>query len=402
MDISKHALSSLPSGRDSGQTTTTPESLEAALIDVHRQLHDQVVRAVLDAAPEQALAAAIDALVQFAATRPHSAQLLMGEATGGGPALQQLRAEGIGEIAEMVERAYGFAPEHTLAPDVPSVGAIGGVYRLLDSMLHGEEPLRLQLSDELAKWLGGYTRPLAGHRWRSLQPLSPAPELPTSAAVESPATGLGAANPGGACEDDLAAIERQRILLAAAEVTAQGYDAASVAAICAAARIDEPTFHQHFADKRAAFRAIHELHYQQAMQSAAGAFFSGKTWPERVWLAGAAFASYMQANPALLRATLVEGYSGGAPTQQRGEDIVAAFTIFLQEGYQHLGARERPSRLALVAIGATIFEVGYDGARSSPEPELAGLMPHAAYICLAPFLGPDAADELIDAQLRAG
>jgi AcrR family transcriptional regulator len=369
------------------------------LIEIHVQLHDQVIRAVLDAVPEQAFAAAIDALVQFAAARPHSAQLLMGEATGGGPALQALRAEGIAEIAEMVERAYRFAPERTLAPDLPTAGVIGGVYRLLDSMLHGEEPLRVQLSDELGKWLESYARPLVEHRWRSLRPLPPAPVLAAPAATESAAPQPGSANPENGSDDELEAIERRRILLAAAEVTARGYDAASVAAICKAAGIDEPAFHRYFADKRAAFRAIHELHYQQVMQSAAGAFFSGGSWPERVWLAGAAFADYMQANPALLRATLVEGYAGGAPTQERGEDIVAAFTIFLQEGYQHLDGRERPSKLALAAIGATIFEIGYEGARTSLEPEISGLLAYAIYMCLAPFLGPDAADELIDARL---
>ena len=51
---------------------------------------------------------------------------------------------------------------------------------------------------------------------------------------------------------------------------------------------------------------------------------------------------------------------------------MAAFTIFLQEGYQHLDARERPSRLALVAIGATIFEIGYEGARAILSPRFPG------------------------------
>jgi AcrR family transcriptional regulator len=373
------------------------------LTDAHRQLHDRVVRAVLDEAPELAFATAIDAVVQFAAARPHTAQLLVGEAMGGGPASQQLRANGIAEIAEMLERAYRFAPGQTLAPDVPTIGVIGGVYRLLDSMLHGEEPLKVQLSEEIAKWLASYTRPLAQHRWRALCPLSPPPVLPTSpSAGELTAPAVGTADSENATEDELAASERQRILLAAAEVTARGYDTASVAAICAAADIDEPTFYRYFADKRAAFRAVHELHYQQVMTTAAGAFFSGKDWPGRVWLAGAAFASYMQANPSLLRATLVEGYAGGPPTLQRGEDIVTAFTIFLQEGYQHLHGRDRPSRLALAAIGATIFEIGYEGARTNLEPKIAGLMPNAIYVCLTPFLGPEATDAFIDTRLRAG
>jgi hypothetical protein len=109
----------------------------------------------------------------------------------------------------------------------------------------------------------------------------------------------------------------------------------------------------------------------------------------------------MQANPALLRAALVEGYAGGPPTAQRGEDIVAAFTIFLQEGYQYLDGRDQPSRLALAAIGATIFEIGYNGARLSCEPDIVGLLAPAVYVCLTPFLGAEATDALIDARLRS-
>ncbi|HEX3520295.1 MAG TPA: TetR/AcrR family transcriptional regulator [Solirubrobacteraceae bacterium] len=386
MDISKHSLGSLPGRPDGGQAFATQESLETALTEAHRDLHDRVLRTVLDAPPESTLTAAIDALVRFAAARPHTAQLLVGEAMGGGAPSQQLRAEGIAEIAQMIERAYLAAPTQTLAPDLPTVGAIGGVYRLLDSMLHGEEPLKVQLGDELATWLAGYERPLAQHRWRSLDAL-PRPAVKTSLPpVESSPP-----------ED-----ERQRILLAAAEVTAQGYETASEAAICAAAGIDETTFHRYFADKRAAFKAVHEFHYQQVMSTTAGAFFSGENWPERVWTAGAAFAGYMQANPALLRATFVEGYAGGPPTLQRGEDIVAAFTIFLQEGYQYLNGRDQPSRLALAVIGATIFEIGYEGARLSPEPDIVGLLAPAVYVCLTPFLGAGATEELIDAQLHAG
>jgi len=58
---------------------------------------------VLDAAPELTLATAIDTLVRFAAARPHTAQLLVGEAMGGGSTSRQLRADGIAEIAEMIE-----------------------------------------------------------------------------------------------------------------------------------------------------------------------------------------------------------------------------------------------------------------------------------------------------------
>ena len=185
-----------------------------------------------------------------------------------------------------------------------------------------------------------------------------------------------------------------------AEVTARaGYGGASEASISAAAGIDEATFHRHFPEKRAAFRAAHELHYRQAMTSAAGAFFAGESWPQRIWLAGAAFAGYMQANPALLRASLVEGYAGGPPTLQRGEDIVAAFTIFLQEGYQAARHERPPSRVAVEAIAATGFEIVYRQLRGGGEAPARSLVAQLAWLSLAPFLGGERTNALIEAKL---
>jgi AcrR family transcriptional regulator len=375
----------------------------AALEDVHRELHADVLRAVRDAPAGNALSASVGVVVELAILQPDRARLLMGEAVGGGPSLRRERAEGIARLARAIEDAYRRAPPDAPAPDLSSEGVIGGVYRLLDSILRRGHPIRTEMAEELGGWIASYAQPLDAHRWRSLRPVSPPPILPPVAEARPRAPAAPDPRASRLSAAELAALRREQILLATAEVTARvGYGAASVAAISRAAGVDTSVFHSHFRDKQAALTAVHELHYQQMMMSAAGAFFSSQSWPERIWLVGGTFAQYLQRNPTLAVATLVEGQAGDPQTLKRGEDLVAAFTIFLQEGYQHLLATEPPSRLALAAISATMFEVAYERARTNAQPGFAGLVPHGVHLCLTPFLGPRVSNTFIDTKLATG
>jgi len=77
---------------------------------------------------------------------------------------------------------------------------------------------------------------------------------------------------------------RLRIMFATAEVVQQhGVEAATVQQITGLAKVDGRAFYRLFADKQAAFSAIHELGLQQLIARAAAAYFAGASWPERVW-----------------------------------------------------------------------------------------------------------------------
>jgi len=135
------------------------------------------------------------------------------------------------------------------------------------------------------------------------------------------------------------------------------------------------------------------------MASTAGAFFAGKSWPERIWLAFRAAAESVERTPAFAHVAFVEAYAVGPRGIQRVEDSRVAFTIFLQEGYRWQTSSSPPSRLALEAIITAIFEIFYLQARSSAEPKTSGLVAHFAHLSLTPFIGAAAANEFIDGQL---
>jgi hypothetical protein len=95
---------------------------------------------------------------------------------------------------------------------------------------------------------------------------------------------------------------------------------------------------------------------------------------------------------------LVESHAVGASAIQRIDDNRTAFTIFFQEGNRH---REEPaSRLAMEATLAALFEIFYQHARRNQSDQMSRLTCNAAYIMMAPFLGPAAANEFIDSKLR--
>jgi AcrR family transcriptional regulator len=186
-------------------------------------------------------------------------------------------------------------------------------------------------------------------------------------------------------------------VLATAEVIArEGYRDATVGQIVKHAGIDRRAFYKQFADKQGAFIAVQELGFRRAMAATAGAFFSRGCWPERVWEAGRTLTQFIEQNPALMGASLIEGHAAGPAAAERLEELTLAFTIFLQEGYEQGRRMNPPPEVALEGIAAMCFEVVYREARGGDEPTIARLVEHLTYVCLAPFLGAGRAGAVVD------
>jgi AcrR family transcriptional regulator len=198
---------------------------------------------------------------------------------------------------------------------------------------------------------------------------------------------------------EVARNQRERILYATAEVaSSKGYTATTIADIASAAGVDRRVFYGNFRDKQHAFLAVHELGFQQLMAVCASAFFSGASWPERIWEGLRAGAHFNATYPVLSHIGYVEAHAVGSPAIQRVEDSHAAFTIFVQEGCLHTSAP--PPRSVLDAIAATIFEIGHRHARRRQMGRLPRLTPLATYVVLAPFLGRAGACDFIEEKLR--
>jgi AcrR family transcriptional regulator len=374
----------------------------AALADIQERLIDEVRERVGRHCPHHAIAATIAALVEFASTQPAKARFLMSGSMAAGPRALDARDRGIAELEHTIEQAHATAGPTSDVADISPRIAIGAVHRLLASRLRRGEPRISALAHDLLAWIGRYERPIVEHRWRTLE----AGERPRVSDFlrESPMRAPPALPPGRPrlSEEQVAANHRQRILFAAAQLAEKkGYTATTIAEITKLARVDGRAFYALFADKQDAFMALHELGFQEIMAVTAGAFFTGSTWPERSWEAGRAFTHFLEQNPTVARVGFVEANAVGAGAIQRVEDSHVAFTIFLQEGYQYAQSDDPPSRLALEAIIATIFEIAYRQARASSKPQMAGLLGQMTFLWLAPFTGPAAANEFIDRKLKA-
>jgi len=373
----------------------------AALKASSERLLDRMRDAVRSAPPEQATAATIAALVEFAVSQPAVIRFLLNEPLAAGrPALDARDGE-LQEIERIIEGARGGRIGRASAPDLPIPILFGAIYRVLGSRLRRGDPSLTRVREELGDWVGRYEQPRTLERWRVLRaiphPESAPPELEPTLREPPP---LPPGRPRLAPER-VAEKHRQRILLAVARLADEkGYDATTIAEIAKLAKVDARVFYALFANKRDAFMSVHELGFQQLMAITAGAFFEGRTWPERSWRAVLAFARFLESNPLIAHVGFIEAYAVGPRAVQRVEDSHMAFTMFLQEGYQFAPQANPPGRLALEAIVAAIFEIVHHEARGGRTAQLSGMSGHMVFLFLTPFLGPEKTNRFIDEQLE--
>jgi AcrR family transcriptional regulator len=367
--------------------------------EIAQRLLERVRIAVKGGAPEHAAQTGARALIDFASSDPNEARFLLHETMAAGPRALDQRDAIIGEIERVIERAKAKTPTGTPTPDLPTRVVLGAVYWMLGPLLRrGERDLE-ELSGDLELWIESYNRPWGEHRWHILSPGPPIPGSPHVAelAPEAPPP-LPLGRPR-ASPSEVARNQRERILYATAEVAVgKGYTATRIADITAAAGVDGRVFYTHFRDKQQAFLAVHELGIQQVMATTASAFFNGATWPDRVWEGVRASSHFNATYPIISHVGFVESNAVGSAAIQRIEDSRIAFTIFLQEGYQYSG--RSPRRTVLEAIGAATFEIGYRQMRTGNGGDMQRMACHVVYLCLAPFLGPEAATEFIDGKLQ--
>jgi AcrR family transcriptional regulator len=331
-------------------------------------------------AGEQRELAVVDALVGLAIRRPHVALLLSREGLAAGlTALRERQA-----LIAAIERVVMASPASADAIDLPPGILVGGFFRFL-SMRLADGPVTPALAEEIRQWARALTRPR--HLCLSARLLPSFPEnvgearLPTTSVVRSPAA-------------------RERLLRAtAAVILAKGYRAATVADIVAAAGSSRRHFYDHFPSKRAAFVALYEHAFAQAITACAPAFFGSSSWPDRVWDTAVAFTRFFASEPTFAQLGFVECHALGPSFLGRVHDTQLAFTLFLEEGY-----RQRPQSACLPRVcsaltAVMIFEAGFRACRAGPSLYMRRIQP-LVYMVLAPFIGLDEAGLFVSEKLR--
>ena len=380
----------------------------ASIVDVERELSHSVAAALKDTAGQQAWEAAVRAIVEYAANEPARARFLMGEAMAGGAAAMGKRDRSAQRLAKDIAAAVSRGAASGQVSDLDPRVLVGGVYRMVAIRLRRgglrrEEAVTGTLADELIGWLSRYRRAAGAGRWGELTPgAEPArsahvPEVPLQRRPDAPAAGRPRIASAQVTEQ-----QRLRILYATARLAeTKGFHATTVTDIRKLARVHSSVFYRLFADKQEAFAAVHELGFQQVMDVTAKAFFSVSGWPERSWEGGLAFTQLLQENPRVAYIAFVEAYAVGPEAVQRIEDTHVAFLYFLEEGAAERGSEQAPSRVAMEAVIAAIFEVIYIQVRAREAARISAMFPHIMHIWLAPFLGIKASDAFIDRKMKS-
>lgn len=374
----------------------------AAIEEAGGELIELVSANIRGTEPELALQASVEALIRFTSEESVLARFLMNEPMGAGAAALDVRDRGIVTIERLIQTRYKAAGQGALAPDFPPRMIIGGIYRLLSSRLRRGDPTISALLPDLLRWIESYHQPLSSHQWRSLKlaPSSPrSPFVPETSLQPPPPFPRGRLR---LAEEEIAENQRQRIMFAAARLAQdKGYNTTTMNEITKQAGVDGRAFYAMFADKQEAFMAVHEFGFQHVMEVTANAFFSGETWPERNWEAGRAFTQFLEMNPLVANVGFIEAYAVGPGAVQRVEDSHMAFAMLLQEGYRLMEPEDRPSKMVLETIIATIFEIVYWRVRGGSATRMSGLLPHLTFLTLSPFIGPAEANDFIEEKLAA-
>jgi AcrR family transcriptional regulator len=374
----------------------------ATIEEVGGELLASVVQAIEARPAQEAMTIAVVALLDYANANGARARFLMGESMAGGASALDARDRGAAQIASAIERAQRKAPADASLPDLEPRVLVGSVYRMIATRLRRWETAVSELTDDLLAWVAAYERPAAQLRWRTLAPgpmSSRSPHVPDAPIQQMP----GLLPPGRVWLSEPQVMEnhRLRILYAVARLAEQkGYTASTVEDIMKLARIDPNSFYRLFANKQEAFAAAHELGFQQVMDVTVKAFFAGRGWPQRSWEAGRALTQLLDANPLVANVGFVEAYAIGPGAVQRIEDSHTAFMFFLQDGLVQQPQADPPSRTAMEAIVAGVFEIIYMQVRKRGKAQIAARLAHIAHLWLTPFLGVEQADAFIDEQMR--
>jgi AcrR family transcriptional regulator len=364
-----------------------------------RLLVADIRRAVAAEPPERAVQTAIRRFIELAEEHPDRAGFLADATMAGGWRALDERDRMIDEIAKVIEHARVKTPPRAPTPDVPIRVVLGALRWLVAPLLRRGERDLTALANDLICWVESYKHPNDEHRWHTLEP---GPVLPPSPHVSQMSLRPPPSIPPGRSKlskTEIARNQRERIVYATAEVAAaKGYTVTTIADITAGAGVDRRVFYTHFGDKQQAFLAVHELCIQQIMAVTASAFFSASTWPERAWEAMRACTQFQASHSIVTHIALVESYAVGASAIQRIDDSRTAFTIFFQEGNQY--TKHPASQTAMEASLGAIFEIFYHQARQGRSDQMSRLTCNGAYIMLAPFIGPSAANAFIDEKLR--
>nr|WP_246345270.1 TetR/AcrR family transcriptional regulator [Conexibacter arvalis] len=169
-------------------------------------------------------------------------------------------------------------------------------------------------------------------------------------------------------------------------VSEEGYGAASVSKVVAAAGVSRNSFYEHFANKEECFLAAYDAAVDRVVARVRAAADAERTRQEAFEAGFAAFLGFAAAEPDLAWLCVVEVLAAGPRALARRDDAMRRFALFLEQGRVDDAAADVPPLMTEVVVGG-IYEVIYARILERDTARLPQLLPDIMYVWLAPYLG---------------
>jgi AcrR family transcriptional regulator len=314
------------------------------------------------------LRSAFEAFAAVVVEEPKAAKLAVVEALGAGPVALELMERTSLVFERMIASSFAQAPDGVVLPPVVVKGIAGGLGRVA----------RLRLCDGNVEELSARTEELLN--W-ALSYRSPAAELLVTALPRPPAP----PRPCAEREEDA----HIRILRTAARLAASdGYAQLSAARIIHEAEVSGETFFELHDGSEQCFEAALDLLAAEALASVMRAARPAPDWTAAVRLGLAGLLRHVADHPEFGQVMFVEIFAAGPAAIDRRTRLMDSFAALLGAP---IPSSRRPPRLVAEATAGAIWEILHHHVVRGSTHRLPGLCDHAAYMVLAPLVGPRAA-----------
>ena len=350
--------------------------------------------------------AVLEDLLQNGSRDPAAAHILLLDARAGGREARLAHERLMVNAVEMLERWLCAENEEGWRLEISGRAVMEGVIGVLSNRTFRGEAAQLRhLHDDLLAWIVSYAARAESPRlspedWRQLGAhfvdAGPTPAPPTEAIPKLP-RGRNALPPA-----TVAGEHRERILYAMTQLArTKIYTEISVADLVKEAAVTRESFYGLFRSKEEAFLAAQSTGLESSIAIAAGGFFAGESWSERVWGGLESLLTFTATQPDLIYLDVIESPAVGAAALRRSLDNLMAYTLFIEDGYRQRPRASGLPRLCSEAIAASVLgmmrRVVYEGRTA----RMRELLPQAAYVALAPFIGPAAAMDVVETKVAA-
>lgn len=179
-------------------------------------------------------------------------------------------------------------------------------------------------------------------------------------------------------------------------VGSEGYAQTSVRTVLDRTGLYRQAFYDHFSDKRDCYLQAYDFGVGRVEEIARSAARGEDSWHLRLRAGLAAVLDFLDAEPDIGRALMVEVHPAGPEALAKRDAFVRRVAVHLDAGrIEGDGASAAPP-IASQAVAAGIHSVLHSRLAARRDSEFRQLLPEFMYIAVLPYFGPEAAS----AELR--